>query len=182
MKTSLLSLLAGLAASTILATSAIAEERNYLKLNVGQTTIDPASGEMTFVIGAGREVNKNIAFEFDFAKFGKSSISDPNFGYTESIDSHALRLSLLAKANLEDNISLYGRLGMAKWDFTYTESVGSSGFEYRDDGVGIYYGLGIEMRLDKNASLTLEFDEVPMDADLVELDASTISIGAQFSF
>ena len=108
-------------------------------------------------------LSNNIALEiayFDFGEAAESYIDSFSDTITDTLDTNSLNVGLQGAFGISPVVSLTGRVGLALWEFEFSET--DSGFPgqiYRDDdqGVDAYYGVGMQFDVSPTVRLSLDY-------------------------
>ena len=164
-------ILAILLSAFIAAPAFAADARYYAGLKVGSVTNSvPGTSESStsFGVFGGYTINPNFAVELGYTDLG-SVVSG-------TITFSSLELSAVGTYPINDQWSLYGKLGMAS---TTETGLGSS--VSRSD---VTYGIGGNYKLNPTTDLRFGLDRYGFgdDVTFVKGDSSSISVGAVFKF
>ncbi|MFL0810703.1 MAG: porin family protein [Agarilytica sp.] len=113
-------------------------------------------------------VNENFALEASHFIYGEATESYvDSFGddIDESVETMALRLGVKGSIPLGDVVSLNGRAGLSMWDYEYEyrdSFFDGLVFKADDNGVDLYYGMGIQFNLNEKFTLAAEYDITEM--------------------
>lgn len=140
-------------------------------LNAGSQSSDRNSNSLNLY--GGYQIDKHFAVELGYADLGKAKIGDA------SAKTKALNADLLASTALTQDLSLYGRLGAARYDRDF--SAGGS-----DHTVGFKLGAGLEYKLSDQLSLRGEvtrYNNLPTaDGQGFGRTANNVSAGVKYKF
>lgn len=197
-----------LPALLLLATSAHAAD-GYLGLGIGVSTVDGMSAQdfaaalddgsfvaagtddtdTAFKLFAGVQLTPNLAIEAAYTRLGtytaQATSDGSGFFYAAGsvnyeAEGSAVSVALKGIAPLNDTVSLYGKLGMARWDVE--ETLSNNGFpvlSVSDDGTDPYLALGVAFRLSDQLSLQVEVERF---VDVLEEDVGIMGAALQFRF
>ena len=189
----------------LIGSSLVAQDSGlYLGVSYGKTTVDTGitnltgtasldESDMGTKIFAGYKVNKNISAEFQYIDFGDVTLKGNNgdkfksSGVTYVFNQNNVSISSNVKSfglsgiysvDLTDNIKPYVKVGVHKWDETYTLETSSlsSNIQGGDD-TDLFYGLGLNMEITSNVSARLEYEKYKATSDL-----NYLSVGIAYSF
>lgn len=173
---------------------------SFIGFGYGTTSVDTGITPVTasldeddtgFKFFGGHQINNNIIIEGFYANLGEATLSG-NAGDTFIIDGAllqflvnnaslsaegtALGVSALVGGNVSDSFSIFGKLGLAKWDLDLTASgtgVGTSSTS--EDGTDIFFGLVASYRFNKDWSIRGDFDKYKFGGD-VDTDVDMLSV------
>jgi OmpA-OmpF porin, OOP family len=145
--------------------------RTKQNLSAGAQTSDRNSGSLNLY--GGYQIDKHFAVELGYADLGKAKIGDT------SAKTKALNADLLASTALTPELSVYGRLGAARYDRDF--STGGS-----DHTMGFKLGAGLEYKLSEQLSLRGEvtrYNNIPTaDGQGFGRTANNVSAGLKYRF
>jgi OOP family OmpA-OmpF porin len=119
-------------------------------------------------LGLGYSFSKNVGVELGYEDFGKASLNGTVSGDAKAKATH---VSLLLTAPLENDFSIYGRVGAARTDRSVSGTF--SGSEKKNEAL---YGVGFGYAFTKSIGGTLEWQK------LDNTKASALTAGVKFSF
>lgn len=157
---------------------------NYGGGSIGSSTVSGLCGSLqncdssasSWKLFAGIPVNENIFVESAYVNLGKQNAEDQNGDVTRKAT--AITMAALANYQMNDQIQLFGKAGLARWTDKYTDSTGSS----KNTGTGILVGAGAHYDLGDNMGVRAEwerFKDVGTDARKGDIDL--LSVGLTFS-
>lgn len=154
---------------------AFADERSgaYLGAGAGQVTAEESDfglkgTDTAFKVFGGYQVNEYVGFELAYIDGG--SPSDAVGIYYAQADVTALQASILPSVPLSENFSLYGRLGLLKWDVDVSSSFGG----YSDDGNDFSWGAGMKLAAGRFV-IRAEYEQSDIDTFDYQLISGSIS-------
>jgi len=155
-----------------------------LNLGVGKPNINTPNGEdkQSSAVGGivlGYKFNPYLAVEGQYSGIGK--VTDNVSG---SAKGDAASLAVLGILPLNENFSLYGKLGVAATKTTVSSSLSPMSDATR---TGVTYGLGAEYNLNQNVGLRVGWDHYNAAVDDVgnhekNVNANVATIGAVYHF
>ena len=114
-------------------------------------------------------INKNLDVEVAYQDYGETDDTYvDSFGDTinDKFSTSALNVGLKGIAPFSDKLAFHGRVGLARWD-TELKSTDSSSpgqtLSLDDNGVDIYYGVGVQYNLTPKLNVGMEYDITEMD-------------------
>ena len=133
---------------------------------------------------AGYRVMKYLAIEGAYTNFGEATangiVTAPAaFTFDSKFEAESWSLSALGILPLNEQFSLFARLGVNVWDADY--SVSAPGFvsiSDSEDGTDVVYGLGAAYNITKNLNLRGEWERY----DLGGQDVDLLSLGVAWVF
>jgi OOP family OmpA-OmpF porin len=164
-------ILAGLVLAAAGTSSAMAQSRNpdsgfYLGAGVGVSEYnDSCSGlpggiscdenDTTYKLFGGYDVNRYFGVEAGYVDFGKTSASGA--GVSASIDGKGFELSAIGKWPATQNLSLFGRLGVVRWDLDARASGPGASISNSATGTDWTIGIGGSWAFTRNWSARAEW-------------------------
>jgi OmpA-OmpF porin, OOP family len=162
--------------------------RGYVGVGVGSTTHDQDGfkDDSGVKFGGGVEINDNFFIEAGYTSLGKFEAENEllqsfpgMIGVTvssASMEITGIEFSGLGVAPINENLSIYGRLGIYVWDADINVSVAGFGSgSASDDGSDPLIGLGMEYNATDNVGLRLEYTRYDAeDADIDYLGGSLV--------
>ena len=182
-----------------------ASEGFYVGANIGQASYDATlsdfnvlddgsifsasldDSDTSFSLRLGYQLTPNIAFEGGFIDLGELTVNANSdwsgFLYepgpvTFTITAEGLFFDVKGLLPLNEQFSLYGKLGLLKWDGTGTLSDSTRGISVDDDGNDTFYGIGASFNATSKIALNLDYSFYNLDGD----DVDVLSVGIQFGF
>ncbi len=157
--------------SAFIAAPVAAEDMHmYIGANVGSAQIDVTGFDAStaFSVLAGHKFNSNFAAEVAYVNFGSVDVAPG-----DTVKSSAMSLSGVGSFPLNDQFSLFGKLGVAS---TTVEGTGFS-----EKNTGVTYGVGAQFDFDRQFAIRAGYDAYKI-GDAVKEDETVMSIGALFTF
>ena len=169
----------------------------YLLGDVGQGKLEADLGDDTvykknstaYSIGAGYEANKFFAVEVAYRDLGGISSSDSytvgNTTYSESnnVDYTVFQASVIGKLPVSDVVNVYGRLGVGKISFDWTDTVrGGSYYDQESDSESktkALVGIGASYNITPKIALRAEYNQF---AKWDDIKLSSLTVGATYAF
>lgn len=184
-----------------------ASEGFYIGANIGQASYDATlsdfsvlhdgsifsasidDSDTSFSLTLGYQLTPNIAFEGGFIDLGELTVSANSDGsgflyapgpVTLKIAVDGLFFDVKGLLPLNEQFSLYGKLGLLKWseDAVLSDVTGSLSVD--DDGTDIFFGIGASFNINNSISLNADYSRYKVDED--EEDVDVLSVGIQFGF
>ena len=166
----------------------------YIGANVGQSTFkDSCSGlpagfgcddsGTAFGVFGGYQVNKYFGAELGYTDLGKTTAS----GGGASADIKAKGFELLAVGTfpLNEQFSLYGKLGFYRWDVDASASGPGGSFSDSATGTDLTYALGVQYNFTKKFGVRAQYQQYKDagdDATTGQGDINVISVGVVYKF
>jgi len=160
--------------------------QSYIGIKVSKTDydIEVYPGESWddpngFGIYGGYNLNENLAIELAYDDFGDSN---DNFDPEWTISASAISAVAIAKAPLNNGFTLYGKLGVSRYDVELDVNGNPDPFlgifgNVSDDGTELTYGAGVRYEASEEIGLRLEY--VFVDGD-DSVKPSTLSIALEY--
>lgn len=138
------------------------------------------------------ELSPHIAFEASYLDYGQGE--DAYFDEFDDLisngfDSRSFNVGLKGSIRLSRVVSLIGRIGIAMWelDFTETDSAFPGDiFRDSDEGTDTYFGVGLQMNLDNNFIIAIEYTELDLSPNIGAANTNhtieNVSLSAGFRF
>ena len=139
----------------------------YGGLGLGQSTfVDSCTGvagpgisctekDTAWKIFGGYQFNRNFAGEFGYADLGKTTVSLSGFG-SASIGAKGFELTGVGSVPVNEQLSVYGRLGFFLWNVDLKDGTGVNG-SASASGISLTFGFGASFNVATNAALRLEW-------------------------
>lgn len=158
--------------------TALAQNGFYAGAGIGQATIDACDGanhcddeDTSWKIFGGWQLNPNFAIEAGWVDFGE--VSGSVGGSAVSAEFDGWTLAAKGVLPLNDQFSVFGKLGMVSWD---VEGGGAaSGID--DDGTDLLYGIGAQYMVTDRVGIVGEWEWYDIDDDV-----DLLSIGVLIKF
>jgi OOP family OmpA-OmpF porin len=174
----------GMASAMAFAGPALAQDTGfYGGLSFGQSSADvDCSGlpqcddsDTAWRILGGYRFNRNLAVELGYTDFGEVSAGD---GGANNVTAEATAFELVAVGSLplSNEFSVYGKIGMFRWDVDATGTGVFAGSE-SDSGTDVTFGVGVQYDFTRQLGLRGEWQRYSADEDI-----DVISIGVVFRF
>ena len=145
----------------------------------GAVSSDNSSGtKAAGKVFAGYDFNKMWAVEGGYTDFGSKNY---NYGNgSVSTDSHSLYVAGKATLPVNEQVSVYGKLGVVE-NHDSISGTGTSAGLSGDNKTGLYASVGAQYAINKKVSLIAEYENYGKSADFGR-KASALSIGARYNF
>lgn len=135
---------------------------------------------------AGYRIMKYLAVEGAYTNFGEATantvITAPTAGTVNTdLESESWSISAVGILPLNDQFSLFARLGVNVWNIDISASGTGSGavvVSDSEDGTDVVYGLGAAYNITQNLSVRGEWERYDFDGDDIDL----LSVGLAWSF
>ena len=163
------------------------------KIDTGITNISSNLDEKDtgYSLYAGMPINENLDIEISYQDFGEASLSGVSgnqfkvgsttyqFTTTATIAAEADSFGIAAKPkyNINDNITVYGKLGIHSWESTLSVNAATGSANVTEDGTDIFYGAGIQVAFN-NLSARVGYTIYDLDGE----DVDSINAGLAFKF
>jgi len=184
-----------LAMATVSTPSLAQDTGWYAGVGIGQATYkDACDGiagpgiscddtDMAFKILGGYQVNPNFAVEFGYGDLGKTEASFAGLG-SATIEASGFEVLAVGIAPINQQWSMYGKLGFFRWDVDLKDGTGLIG-SASASGTDLTYGFGVQYRMTKAAALRIEYQQYNDAGDpntTGEGDASVMGVGVTYRF
>ena len=163
---------------SILSYSAIAEGL-YFGADLGQTDYE-GEDATSFRLLAGFPVNESFSIEVAWLNQGEASESgiDPFFGpYSAKLEASGIQIAGIAALPLQDNMSLFGKVGLYIWEVDVEFSDFSGTFSGEDDGSDLTFGFGMSLEVNDEVSVRGSYEIINIDLVGESFDADMFSVG-----
>ncbi len=163
------------------------------KIDTGVTNISSNLDEKDtgYSLYAGMPINENLDIEVSYQDFGEASLSGVSgnqfkygsttyqFTTTATIAAEANSYGIAAKPkyNINDNITVYGKLGIHSWESTLSVNAATGSANVTEDGTDIFYGAGIQVAFN-NLSARVGYTIYDLDGE----DVDSINAGLAYKF
>jgi OOP family OmpA-OmpF porin len=149
-------------------------DRNYLS-PAGATNVNDDGYRASGKIFAGYDFSNMYGIEGGYTDFRKSNSNFTLNGTSASVsnDAHAWYLAGKVQQPLNDQFSVFGKLGVTQ--VKYTQGLLS------DDKTGLYAGLGAQYNVNKNVAFTAEYERYGKSNDFGP-KPNTWTVAAKYSF
>ncbi len=128
----------------------------------------PSEKSTSFGVRFGYQFNNYIAVELGHHQYGEwedKEEGESSDSTSAKIESSSISAGIKGIYPLSDDLSLFARAGIAKWDFkaTVTDSSALDALEsLKKDDNDMYYGIGAEYSFNESISLGLEYSVLDM--------------------
>ena len=163
------------------------------KIDTGVTNISSNLDEKDkgYSLYAGMPINENLDIEVSYQDFGEASLSgvsgnqfkigSTTYQFTTtatlSLSGDSYGIAAKPKYKINDNITVYGKLGLHNWESEFKVNSGTGSANISEDGTDIFYGAGIQVAYN---NLTARVGYTIFDLDGEDVDS--ISAGLAFKF
>ena len=124
---------------------------------------DDGGTSMTFSIG--KDLNETLAIEGFYAKHGKTGFT----GSTDTIKASTMGIAAKAGTDLSEDFRAFLKVGYHSWNVDQTTD---------EDGTDIFYGIGVEYKLNATTAVVAGYDRFTYDTDNI----TDMSIGIKYRF
>ena len=163
------------------------------KIDTGVTNISSSLDEKDtgYSLYAGMPINENLDVEISYQDFGEASLSGVSgnqftvggttyeFNQTATLKASADSYGIAAKPKykINENVTVYGKLGLHSWDTTFTVSGTTVAGSESADGTDIFYGAGIQANFN-NLVARIGYTIYDLDGE----DVDSINAGLAYKF
>jgi hypothetical protein len=142
-------------------------------VDYGAEAISSFDDPTGFELIVGKEINRNISFEFSYIDFGEAN---DGIAPVWRLAGDAITAGALIRAKAGQTADVFFKLGMFSWDVELTQDgFGTIG---TDDGTDIFYGFGVMVKTTDKVSIGARYNSYDADGD----DVTMFSINAQLDF
>ncbi|MDI4632128.1 porin family protein [Pelomonas sp. V22] len=185
-----------LAALAFIAAHASAADKTwYIGGDVGSTQFK-ADGDKERKTGFGAtlgySLNENVAFELQARRLGKASLTETvgSVNYTTTLKANSLSVSVLGILPLNNEFSLFGRLGYARNSLDLSTKASNAAGTVSFDGHKnkALFGFGADYKINNNLSLRAEYVNLGKNkvnvGGIGELESKIqqFNVGANYAF
>jgi len=193
-KTTIAALLA--ASGLVVSSAAMAQAKPadtgwYAGVSVGQSSSSDAcngvSGpgvscddkDTAFKIFGGYQINRNFGAELGYTDLGK--VEAKGGGVTASVEAKAFELVGVGRFPINNQFSIYGKLGLYRADSKGRSNVGVSADETNTD---LTYGVGVQYNFTGNLGVRGEWQRYSSvgGGDIGDSDVDVLSVGLVYKF
>ncbi|MBL1274782.1 MAG: porin family protein [Ectothiorhodospiraceae bacterium] len=144
----------------------------YFGVQLGNANYDTLNDSSpAFALFGGYHLNEVLALDVAYTSFGEAE-DDSN-----KLEATAFSLGILGKLPIKTDLTLYGKVGLAKWDADLTIPTFGSG---TDSGTDVYFGAGIDYDISGSSAVRFGIDFYTFDGDDVDEDIASVSVGFVF--
>lgn len=137
-------------------------------------------------------ITDHLAFEVSYIDYGfGETLYEDDFGdlIANTLDTQSVNIGLQGTLPLNHIVSLTGRVGVSMWELDFSEADSAfPGDVYRDSdqGADVYVGVGLQMNLENNFRLSIEYTELEFSPALGTVNTDhrveNVSLSAGVSF
>lgn len=142
-----------------------------------------SSTEAAAKVFAGYDIDKTWAVEGGYTNFGSkdhSFVQNGNAGQINT-DSHAFYVAGKATMPVNDQVGVFGKLGVARTHDSISGTGAAAGLGGDPSKTGLYASVGAQYAINKNVALTAEVEHMGHSAE-VGRKSTALSLGARYSF
>jgi OOP family OmpA-OmpF porin len=132
-------------------------------------------------IFGGYMFNRNFGVELAYIDAGELSYSGTFLGVPVSngkVELTAFNLAAIGVLPINEQFSVFGKVGLFKWEAEFSDTVGGIPDSGDDDGTDVSFGIGVSYNFSKNFGVRAEYELFKTD----DADASLISVGVVWKF
>lgn len=132
-------------------------------------------------IFGGYMFNKNFGVEAAYVTLGEASYSGTFGGAPVTggkVEVSGFNVSALGAYPINAQFSVFGKIGLFRWDVEASDTTGGVPFSAEDDGVDISFGVGVGYSFTPNFGVRAEYEIFKTD----QADVNLISIGVVWRF
>jgi len=134
-------------------------------------------------IFGGYQLNKNFGFELGYVQLGEATASFAGFG-SASIEAKGFELLGVGTLPINQQFSVFGKLGFFRWDVDFKDGTGLVG-NASDSGTDLTYGFGVQYSFTKNVALRAEwqrYNDVGEANTTGKADVDTLGVSVVIRF
>ncbi len=124
----------------------------------------------------GKRLSDSMAIELQYADFAKENITANNVATVAAISGSSIGVTGLYHFNPQSDFSPFVKLGAHSWDAVATNN--NTGDSAKTDGTDVFYGVGVDGKINDNMKFRLEFERMETDGDGID----NIGVGLLFDF
>lgn len=179
----------------------------YAGFNVGQASYDVVLDDFSYLqdgslssgslddsdtslsLTLGYQINPNFSIEGGYIDLGELVVSATSNGggslyaagpVTAKVEANGLFFDAKGILPLNEKFSLYGKLGLLKWNEDAVLSDVTGSLSGDDDGTDIFFGIGAAFNISNTIALNADYSRYQIDEDSTDVDV--LSLGIQFGF
>lgn len=135
--------------------------------NAQYSEIDDNSASLSLF--GGYHINEVLAVEGGWSSLGEAESKG------SKADVSALSLGVMGKVALKTDLTLFGKAGLARWDFDFSST--SPALSDSDSDIDPYFGLGLDYSITGNTSVRFDWNRYSMEPtiDGTTLDTENIN-------
>jgi OmpA-OmpF porin, OOP family len=184
----------GLASAMAFAGPALAQETGFfVGGSIGQSDTDEEitsgfidsgtvdSKDTAYKIFGGYMFNRHLGVELAYINFGEVTYSGTAGGFAVTdgtVELTAFNLAALGVFPINEQFSVFGKVGLFKWEAEASDTLEGIPFSAEDDGTDVSFGVGVAYNVTRNFGVRAEYELFKGD----HADTSLISIGAVWRF
>ena len=173
--------------------AAQASAQAFVGGSIGQSDIDDeiTSGLITsgtvdgkdtaWKIFGGYMFNRHFGLEAAYVNLGEVSYSGNFFGSPVTggkVEVTGFNISALGAYPVNEQFSIFGKIGLLRWEAEASDTTGGVPFSATDDGVDLSFGIGVGYNFTRNLGVRAEWEFF----ETSNADANLISIGLLWRF
>jgi OOP family OmpA-OmpF porin len=152
------------------------------EITTGLITSGTVDGKDTaWKIFGGYMFNRHFGVEAAYVNLGEVSYSGA-FGVLPvtggKVELTAFNVSALGALPINEQVSLFGKIGLFGWEAEASDTTGGVPFSAKDDGTDLSFGVGIMFNFTPSFGVRAEYEFFQTDIG----DAGLISVGAVWRF
>lgn len=154
----------------------------YLGVDIGQSDYEGETAT-SFRLIAGVPINENFNVEGAWINQGEASESgfEPGFGFFEAdIELSGIQVFMVGKTSLQDNVSLFGKVGLYLWDIDASFTDFSGTFSGSEDGSDLVFGFGLDVGVNEQVNFRGGYELISVDFAGVDIDADMLFVGLTY--
>jgi outer membrane protein W len=124
----------------------------------------------------GKRLSDSMAIELQYGDLAKENITANNVATVVAMSGSSIGVAGLYHFNPQSDFSPFVKLGAHSWDAKVINN--TTGDSAKTDGTDVFYGVGVDGKINDNMKFRLEFERMKIDSD----DIENIGVGLLFDF
>jgi len=150
------------ASDIVVTKSPSTSNRFYLGVDAGSVSYSEMNdAAVQFNIYGGFAANEVIGVEVGWTKFGEVTKS------STKANTDIFHGNVLGHIPLATNVSAFGKVGLANWNYEFTDS---SNAKTKTNGVDLTFGIGADYQITDRAGMRVGFDFYSVDPEIAPGD------------
>lgn len=150
------------ASDIVVTKSPSTQNQFYLGVDAGAVSYSEMDdSSVQFGVYGGFAANDVVGVEIGWTKFGEATKSGTK------ADTDIFHGNVLGHIPLATNISAFGKVGLANWNYEFTDS---SAAKTKTNGVDLTFGIGADYQITDRAGMRMGFDFYSIDPEIAPGD------------